>query len=87
MTSISKTIEVCTSILRKSPKAVPFLKGKPGMGKSDGAVQIGKALGISDDRILVVHVHNHEVVDFTGVPSVVEGETIFNPPAMFSLSL
>ena len=84
MTSINKTIEVCTSILRKSPKAVPFLKGKPGMGKSDGAVQIGKALGMPDDRILVVHVNNHDVVDFTGVPSVVDGETIFNPPAMFS---
>jgi len=83
MPSINQVVEVCTSILRKSPTAVPFLKGKPGMGKSDSAVQIGKELGMSDDRILVVHVHDHDVVDFTGVPSVVDGETIFNAPRMF----
>jgi hypothetical protein len=83
MPSINQCIDMCTAILRKSPTAVPFLRGKPGMGKSDAAIQIGNALGIEDDRILVVHVNNHDVVDFTGVPSVVDGRTIFNPTDMF----
>ena len=84
MPSINQVIEVSTSILKQSPTAVPFLKGKPGMGKSDACVQIGHNLGIDDDRILVVHVNNHDVVDFTGVPSVTDdGVTIFNPTDMF----
>ena len=83
MPSIKQVIEVSTSILQKSATAVPFLKGKPGMGKSDACIQIGKNLGIDEDRILVVHVNNHDVVDFTGVPSVVDGVTKFNPTDMF----
>lgn len=83
MISISKTIELCAAILRKSPAAVPFIKGKPGMGKSDACIQIGRNLSIPDARILIVHVNNHDIVDFTGVPSVVGGQTIFNPTAMF----
>jgi len=83
MPSINQTIQICTSILRQSPAAVPFLKGKPGMGKSDASLQIGDALGIPAERQLVVHVNNHDVVDFTGVPSVVDGQTVFNPTAMF----
>jgi hypothetical protein len=83
MPSINQVIEVCTSILAKSPRAVPFLKGKPGMGKSDACLQIGDALGIPKSRQLVVHVNNHDVVDFTGVPSVVDGQTRFNPTEMF----
>jgi len=83
MTSINQTIEVCTAILRQAPTAVPFLKGKPGMGKSDACLQIGDALGIEKDRQLVVHVNNHEVVDFTGVPSIEDGQTVFNPTKMF----
>lgn len=83
MPSINQVIEMTTAILAKSPTAVPFLKGKPGMGKSDAALQIGDALGIPADRQLVVHVNNHDVVDFTGVPSVHEGQTVFNPTQMF----
>ena len=83
MPSINQVVSVATQILRKSPKAVPFFKGKPGMGKSDACIQIGHNLGIDDDRILVVHVNNHDVVDFTGVPSVTDGQTIFNPTEMF----
>ena len=60
-----------------------MLHGVPGSGKSDASVQIGAALGIPKDRILVVHVNNHDVVDFTGVPSVVDGQTKFNPTDMF----
>ncbi len=84
MPSINQVVDVATSILRKSPKAVPFFKGKPGMGKSDACLQVGHNLDITDDRILVVHVNNHDVVDFTGVPSVTDdGVTIFNPTDMF----
>ena len=83
MPSINEVVSVATQILRKSPTAVPFFKGKPGMGKSDACVQIGHNLDITEDRILIVHVNNHDVVDFTGVPSVTDGQTRFNPTEMF----
>lgn len=83
MPSINEVVSVATQILRKSPTAVPFFKGKPGMGKSDACIQIGLNLDIPEDRILVVHVNNHDVVDFTGVPSVNDGQTQFNPTEMF----
>ena len=83
MPSINEVVSVATQILRKSPTAVPFFKGKPGMGKSDACVQIGHNLDIPEDRILIVHVNNHDVVDFTGVPSVTDGQTRFNPTEMF----
>lgn len=83
MPSINQTIELCTAILRKSPQAVPFLKGKPGMGKSEATLQIGDALGIPKERQMVVHVNNHDVVDFTGVPQVEDNMTHFRPTEMF----
>ncbi len=83
MPSINQVVEATTKILLKSPTAVPFFKGKPGMGKSDACIEVGHRLGIEDDRILVVHVNNHDVVDFTGVPSVEDGQTQFNPTEMF----
>ena len=83
MPSINEVVSVATQILRKSPTAVPFFKGKPGMGKSDACVQIGHNLDIPEDRILIVHVNNHDVVDFTGVPSVTDGQTRFNPTETF----
>ena len=83
MPSINQVVEVATKILQKSPSAVPFFRGKPGMGKSDACIQVGYNLNLEDDRILVVHVNNHDVVDFTGVPSVTDGQTQFNPTEMF----
>ena len=83
MPSINQVVEVATKILQKSPQAVPFFRGKPGMGKSDACIQVGYNLDLEDDRILVVHVNNHDVVDFTGVPSVTDGQTQFNPTEMF----
>ena len=83
MPSINEVVSVATQILRKSPTAVPFFKGKPGMGKSDACVQIGRNLDIPEDRILIFQVNNHDVVDFTGVPSVTDGQTRFNPTEMF----
>ena len=83
MASINQSIESAVRLMRKSPKASVMLHGAPGMGKSDACLQIADQLGIPAERVLIVHVNNHDVVDFTGVPSVTGGETIFNPTKMF----
>jgi len=83
MPSINQVKTTCAAMLRRSPKVVPMLHGAPGMGKSDACLQIADDLGIPRDRVLVVHINNHDVVDFTGVPSVTDGMTIFNPTKMF----
>ena len=83
MPSISQITKLATAVLRNSPKAVFMLHGAPGMGKSDNCLQIADALNTPKDRRLVVHINNHDVVDFTGVPSVTDGITIFNPTKMF----
>tara|TARA_Y100000361_G_scaffold59005_1_gene51624 strand:+ start:12741 stop:13760 length:1020 start_codon:yes stop_codon:yes gene_type:complete len=83
MGSISQIIDTSVALYQKSPNVVVDIVGKPGEGKSDACVQIGKKLGFTDDRILVVHINNHDVVDFTGVPSVDDGMTKFNPSEMF----
>lgn len=83
MGSINQIKKTATAMYRKSPKVVVDIVGRPGEGKSEGCVQIARELGFSDDRILVVHINNHDVVDFTGVPSVTDGMTTFNPSKMF----
>lgn len=83
MGSINQIKETATAMYRKSPKVVIDVVGRPGEGKSEGCVQIARELGFPDDRILVVHINNHDVVDFTGVPSVIDGMTTFNPSKMF----
>lgn len=83
MASINECKTTIAAMFRKSSKVVPMLHGAPGMGKSDACLQIADELGIPHDRVLVVHINNHDVVDFTGVPSVDDGMTIFNPTKMF----
>ena len=83
MPSINQSKKIVSSQWGKHPEVVPMFWGKPGMGKSHAALQLGEELGIPKDRTLVVHINNHDVVDFTGVPSVVDGQTIFNPTDMF----
>ena len=83
MGSINQIIDTAVALYKKSPRVVVDIVGKPGEGKSDASVQIMQKLGIPDDRILVVHINNHDVVDFTGVPSVTDGMTKFNPSEMF----
>lgn len=83
MASINECKTTIAAMFRKSPKVVPMLHGAPGMGKSDACLQIADELGIPHDRVLVVHINNHDVVDFTGVPSVTDGMTVFNPTKMF----
>lgn len=84
MPSISQIADTVTAMFRKSPKVVPMIHGAPGMGKSDVCLQIADRLGIPKDRVLVVHINNHDVVDFTGVPSVTDGYTRFNPTEIFA---
>ena len=83
MPSINQAKAIVTSVQQQAPEEAFMLHGVPGSGKSDASTQTGAALGIPKDRTLVVHVNNHDVVDFTGVPSVVDGQTIFNPTDMF----
>ena len=83
MPSINQVKTTCAAMLRRSASVVSMLHGAPGMGKSDACLQIADDLGIPRDRVLVVHINNHDVVDFTGVPSVTDGMTIFNPTKMF----
>ncbi len=82
--SIKHAIHTITALLRDAPEATVMVEGPPGMGKSDLALQVGDNLDIPKPRQLVVHINNHQVVDFTGVPSVVNGYTVFNPTAMFA---
>lgn len=83
MASINECKTAVSAMFRQSPKVVPMLHGAPGMGKSDACIQIADDLSIPHDRVLVVHINNHDVVDFTGVPSVSDGMTVFNPTKMF----
>lgn len=83
MASINECKTAVSAMFRQSPKVVPMLHGAPGMGKSDACIQIANDLSIQPDRVLVVHINNHDVVDFTGVPSVTDGMTVFNPTKMF----
>lgn len=84
MPSISQIADTVTAMFRNSPKVVPMIHGAPGMGKSEVCLQIGDRLNIPLDRTLVVHINNHDVVDFTGVPSVTDGYTRFNPTEIFA---
>ena len=84
MPSISQIADTVTAMFRNSPKVVPMIHGAPGMGKSEVCLQIAERLDIPKDRVLVVHINNHDVVDFTGVPSVTDGYTRFNPTEIFA---
>ena len=83
MPSINDCKTTIAAMFRKSAKVVPMLHGAPGMGKSDACLQVAQELSIPRDRVLVTHINNHDVVDFTGVPSVTDGMTVFNPTKMF----
>lgn len=82
--SINHAIHTITALLRDAPEATVMVEGPPGMGKSDLAIQVGDNLDIPKSRQLIVHINNHQVVDFTGVPSVKDGYTVFNPTKMFA---
>lgn len=83
MPSINQCKEIITQLFQYNTNNIPYLVGKPGVGKSAIALQAGEYMGLSPERILVVHVNDHDVVDFTGVPSIKDGMTVFNPTEMF----
>lgn len=84
MPSINQCKEIIKSITFNNPKAVVCVLGKPGMGKSDSQMQVAEEYVDGDmSRVLRVHINNHDVVDFTGVPQVVDGLTKFAPTEMF----
>jgi hypothetical protein len=87
MPSISQIKQIVTETLQKSPTSVFYIVGKPGMGKSDMCYQVGTDLGIPKDRVMAINVLNYDVVDFTGVPEIVEKSdvrcTTFAPTDLF----
>ena len=83
MLSFEEIKEASTSILELHPEAPLMYTGAPGLGKTACALAVAKALGIPADRTSVLHLNDHDVIDFTGVPSIVDGMTIFNPSEMF----
>lgn len=83
MASLHQTRDLAVAMLRKSPKATLMFTGAPGIGKTAICFEIGDALGVPDSRTLAVNLMDHDVVDFTGVPSVNDGKTVFNPTEMF----
>jgi hypothetical protein len=83
MPSLHEVRDLSVAILRNAPTAIPFIVGPPGAGKSDITHEVAEALDIPPERVLVVHINNHDVVDLTGVPSVDNRQTVFNPTEMF----
>ena len=83
MPSIEQAITIAYEVTKRAPSATFMFRGPPGSGKSMGALGVGDRHGLPKGRQLVVHINNHDVVDFTGVPSVVDGQTVFNPTEMF----
>jgi hypothetical protein len=83
MPSINQLIDTISACQAHHPSYAAMINGRPGEGKSDACWQIGERLGIPRDRIKRVPLMNFDVVDLTGVPSVNDGFTIFNPTKIF----
>ena len=72
MTSINQFIEIATRTQTVSPKFVPMGWGEPGIAKSASARVIAKNQNIPEDRYMDVNLVNHEVVDFNGIPRIID---------------
>ena len=83
MPSINQLIDIISACQAHHPSYTAMINGRPGEGKSDACFQIGERQGIPRDRIKRVPLMNFDVVDLTGVPSVNDGFTIFNPTKIF----
>ena len=79
---IKTVIESVTAMIGHCAETVPFLIGAPGVGKSDACRQVGRNLDLPDDRVEFIHVNDYQVEDFTGIPDVFQGETVFRPTQM-----
>lgn len=83
MLSFQEIEEVSTAILSLHPTTPLNYSGAPGLGKTACGLKVAANLGVPEDRISIIHLNDHDVVDFTGVPSVVDGMTVFHPTEMF----
>lgn len=84
MPSIESIKTIMTETLRHDPSVVFHIEGTPGSGKTDLCTQVAHALGVSDNRIFIFRPSLHDPVDLMGVPSVVNGATVWNTPADFA---
>lgn len=83
MPSITQVIDTIKRCQMHHPSYVGMINGRPGEGKSDACFQIAEAQKIPPNRIKRVPLMNFDVVDLTGVPSVQDGMTVFNPTKAF----
>lgn len=81
MASFSQLAQGITATLRHDPTAVFHIEGSPGTAKSSLCHYIADELGIPPERRYIFLASIHDPVDITGVPSVNDGQTHWNPPA------
>lgn len=90
MPSFNQIKDTAVTCLNHDPRSVFYITGVPGGGKSDCGVAIANALGYdynpSDPncRVVKLHAANHDTVDLSGLPSIRDGATVFNPTAMLA---
>ena len=59
-------------------KQPTMIWGQPGVGKSDAVRQLARDMGA---LLLDIRLGQYDSVDLRGIPTVVGGETVWNPPA------
>lgn len=62
-----------------------MLWGPPGIGKSSIVRQAAIEAGISENNFSDIRLSTLEPVDLRGIPSVVSGRTVYNPPDFFPI--
>ena len=62
-----------------------MLWGPPGIGKSAAVKQAAAHAGITGDNYSDIRLSTLEPVDLRGIPSVIYGRTIYNPPEIFPI--
>lgn len=84
MASFSQIKDGIVQTLRHDPTAVFHIEGSPGTAKSSLCQSIADELGIPNDRVYTFLASIHDPVDITGVPSVNQGTTFWNPPSQLA---
>lgn len=73
--------KIITSTLARNPSQSIYISGAPGLGKTSMVYDVAGQLGIPKDRVLLFRPSLRDPVDLMGVPSVVNDQTRWNPPA------
>lgn len=73
-------ISLIKSLIASPHRLSMFLSGPPGVGKSAVVAQAAREVGYN---LLDIRVTLHESVDFTGVPGVEDGKTVWYTPDLF----